>query len=84
MNFDFDRFTEVYESCSVLLSGKMWIFGGSYDGGLMYQIQLSSITDCSLKREGTLPQILASGAADIIEGSNGVESALLCDYHCFL
>ena len=58
--------------------GKMWIFGGTGT----YMRQLSSVGKCGLKSEGTLPFDLDKGAANIVDGFNGAQSALLCfNYH---
>ena len=66
--------TQVYMSCSTILMGKMWIFGGDED----YSRQLSSVGKCGLKSEGTLPFDLYKGAANTVDGLNGAKSALLC------
>ena len=66
--------TRVYMSCSTVLMGKMWIFGGDGD----YSRQLSSVGKCGLKSEGTLPFDLKLGAANTVDGSDGAQSALLC------
>ena len=65
--------TEIYSSVSVLLSGKMWIIGGDD-----FRRQLSIVDDCSLKSVGNLPFDLQQGAANIVDGVNGAQSALLC------
>ena len=54
--------------------GKMWIFGGAWD----HKRQLASVGKCGLKSEGTLPFDLKDGAANIVDGLNGAQSALLC------
>ena len=64
--------TEIYSTCSVLLSGKMWIIGGDD-----FRRQLSLVDDCTLKSAGNLPFDLQQGAANIIDGVHG-QSALLC------
>ena len=65
--------TEIYSSCSFLLSGKMWILGGDD-----FRRQLSIVDDCTLKFKGNLPFDFQQGAANIIDGVNGAQSALLC------
>ena len=72
--FNFHRDTEVLYSCSTVLMGKMWIFGGDRD----YKRQLSSVGKCGLKSEGRLPFDLFYGAANTVDGLNGAQSALLC------
>ena len=55
----------------------MWVIGGSGD----FARQVSSVGQCHLKTEGTLPFDLDGGAANIVDGFNGAETALLCfDY----
>ena len=49
--FNYERDTQVYWSCSVVMAGKMWVFGGRGD----YSRQLSSVARCHLKTEGQLP-----------------------------
>ena len=68
------EFSQVYVSCSVLMSGQMWVFGGEGN----FKRQLSSVGQCHLKIEGTLPFDLNEGAANIVDGFNGAETALLC------
>ena len=55
------------------MSGKMWVFGG-------YNVkrQLSSVGQCHLKTEGSLPLDFIWGAANTFDGFNGAETALLC------
>ena len=72
--FNYERNTRVYDSCSTVLMGKMWIFGGNGDTIR----QLSSVGKCGLKSEGNLPFDLDSGAANTVVGSNGTQTALLC------
>lgn len=72
--FSYERNTQVYCSCSVLLSGKMLLIGGTDD----FARQVSSVGLCNLKTEGTLPFDLFAGAANTVDGVNGAESALLC------
>ena len=71
--FNFEL-SKVYESCSTVLRGKMWIFGGVG----VFQRQLSLVGDCNLKREGTMPFDLYDGTANIFNEFNGAESAILC------
>ena len=72
--FNYDRNTYIEDSCSTVLMGKMWIFGGWGD----YKRQLASVGKCGLKSEGTLPFDLQYGAANTVDGLNGAQSALLC------
>ena len=72
--FNFRLNTQVLYSCSTVLMGKMWIFGGDED----YKRQLASVGKCGLKSEGTLPFDLYGGAANTVDGLNGAQSALLC------
>ena len=74
-DFNYGRFTHVYESCSVVLTGKMWIFGGRDSR------HFSSVGTCHLKTQGTMAFDLRQGAANTVKGFNDEESALLCfDY----
>ena len=72
--FPFERDTQLYHSCSVVMAGKMWVFGG--DGS--YKRQLSSVAQCHLKTEGTMPFDIDRGAANTVEGFNEVETTILC------
>ena len=72
--FNYERDTQVYKSCSVVMAGKMWVFGG-YTG---FYRQLSSVAQCHLKTEGQLPFDLYLGAANTVEGFNGVQTTILC------
>ena len=75
--FAYERNTQVYCSCSVVLSGKMWVFGGEEDKA-SFKRQLSSVGKCHLKTEGSLPFDLYAGAANTVDEINGAETALLC------
>ena len=55
------------------MSGKMWVFGGH-----KVKRQLSSVGQCHLKTEGSLPLDFIWGAANTFDGFNGAETALLC------
>ena len=72
--FNYERNTQIDLSCSTVLMGKMWIFGGYWD----HRRQFLSVGKCGLKSEGTLPFDLYEGAANTVDGSNGAKSALLC------
>ena len=72
--FNYHRNTQVYNSCSIVMMGKMWIFGGTGD----YKRQLLSVRKCCVKSEGKLPFDLKEGAAQTFDGSNGAQSALVC------
>ena len=75
--FPFERDTQVYHSCSVVMAGKMWVFGG--DGS--YKRQLSSVAQCHLKTEGTMPFDIDRGAANTVEGFNEAETTILCFHY---
>ena len=76
--FNYEQNT-VKSSCSTVLMGKMWIFGGTRaSSAKSYVRQLASVGECGLKSEGTLPFDLDEGAANTVDGSNGAQSALLC------
>ena len=72
--FNYERDTKVWKSCSTVMMGIMWIFGGED----IYMRRLSLVGKCGLRRLGTLPFDLLNGAANTVDGSNGSESALLC------
>ena len=72
--FNYERDTQVYHSCSVVMGGKMWVFGGVND----FKRQLSSVAQCHLKTEGQLSFDLSWGAANTVEGFNGVQTTILC------
>ena len=72
--FIYGRRTKVHRSCSTVLMGKMWIFGGEED----YVRQLALVGKCGLKSQGKLRFDLSYGAANTVERLNGAQSALLC------
>ena len=72
--FAYERDTQVYYSCSVVMADKMWVFGGSGS----FEKQLSSVAQCHLKTEGKMPFDLDRGAANTVEGFNGVQTTILC------
>ena len=72
--FNYGPNTEVYGSCSTIVMGKMWIFGGSGD----YKRQLSFVGTCCLINQGKLPFDLYRGAANTVDELNRAQSALLC------
>ena len=72
--FAYERETQVYRSCSVVMAGKMWVFGG--EGS--FSRQLSSVAQCHLKTEGKMSFDLGEGAANTVEGFNGVQTTILC------
>ena len=72
--FNYERDTQVVFSCSVVMGGKMWVFGG--DGS--FKRQLSSVAQCHLKTEGKMPFDLDRGAANTVEGFNSVQTTILC------
>ena len=72
--FNYERDTQVYKSCSVVMADKMWVFGG--DGS--FKRQLSSVAQCHLKTEGKMPFDLQLGAANTVEGFNDVQTTILC------
>ena len=67
----------VQESCSTVLRGKMWIFGG-LESARGFKRQVSLVGDCNLRRQGTMPFDLYDGTANIFNESDGSESAILC------
>jgi len=56
------------------MADKMWVFGGTGD----FLRQLSSVAKCHLKTEGKMPFGLGYGAANTVEGFNGVQTTILC------
>jgi len=75
--FNFERDTQVYNSCSSVMGGKMWVFGGRD----AFKRQLSSVAQCHLKTEGQMPFDLEFGAANTVEGFNGVQTTILCFHY---
>ena len=73
-SFNYERETQVYRSCSVLLLGKMLVIGGEKS----YKRQLSSVQSCYLKTEGKLSFDFYMGACNVIDGFNNKQTALLC------
>ena len=73
-DFNYHRNTQVLNSCSTIIMGKIWIFGGTGD----YKRQFLSVGKCGVKSEGKLPFDLRKGAANTFDGSKGAQTALLC------
>ena len=64
-------------SCSVILEGKMLIFGG--DGWGPHSDQISQVDNCALRRIGTLPmRFYYGGCATLQVETSDEEYALLC------
>ena len=77
-NFEFtlEPETSAYKSCSAMLNGELFVFGGSYITKFNKQVismirrkiksnnenQVSKIMDCELKRIGDLPYAFEMGA----------------------
>jgi len=59
------------------MGGKMWVFGGRD----AFKRQLSSVAQCHLKTEGQMPFDLEFGAANTVEGFNGVQTTILCFHY---
>lgn len=74
--FKFEDETQIFQSCSVMMNDKMWIFGGENKGS--YRRQLLSVGPCALKTEGTLPFDLSYAASDTIGSDHAGEKALMC------
>ena len=70
-----NRQWEVSGSCSTVMFGKMWIFGGG--SWSVFRRQVLSVDNCQLKNEGILPFEFTSGACNTVDQSNGAQSALL-------
>ena len=51
INFEIESEVYVYHSCGVQFKGDFYVYG-SYSGD---QRQIAKVTECSLKRVGTLP-----------------------------
>jgi len=73
-----DRFalphgTESYGSCSTMLDGQMYIFGGQDE-----RTQISIVEDCGLRRVGTLPINFYYGQCNSYFAANAEQYALLC------
>ena len=57
----YDKNTEVYQSCSVIWHGELFIFGG-----YLMDTQISKLTGCKLERIATLPFQHRFGACGIV------------------
>ena len=58
INFEVENGVHVYQSCGVQFKGDYYVYGSSSDD----KRQVAKITNCSLKRIGTLPFTFESGA----------------------
>ena len=73
MDFVYEDETEVSGSCSAILNGEMFVFGGWDE-----KRQISKVENCTLKRIGTLPMDFRSGACNTYQGRKGEWHVLLC------
>ena len=71
-SFSIGNETEVFRSCSTVLKGRQWVFGGYFE-----KRQLSVINGCGLVREGDLPFDFFQGACGTYS-INQEEQAMLC------
>ena len=65
-SFSFHSDTEVYFSCSLVVKGIMYVFGGSVSNGKTRQI--SKVSGCGLNRTGTLNFDFYLGACTVTQG----------------
>ena len=71
VGFAFDYNVEVYQSCSVVFKGAMYVFGGFKENRQIAQV---TTKDCGLKRLGSLSFDFVQGACTVIEG----DEIMLC------
>lgn len=71
--FDFGDLTESFGSCSAILNGEMYIFGGK---GLRRQIM--KIEDCGVTATGILPMEFYYGQCNTYAISSNQNATLLC------
>ena len=71
IGFAFDYNVEVYQSCSVVFKGAMFVFGGAKENRKIAQV---TTKDCGLKRLGSLSFDFVQGACTVIEG----DEIMLC------
>ena len=74
VEFSFSDQTGSWGSCSTVINGKSFIFGG-YD---LLSSQISLVEDCRLTRIGSLPVSFSMGACNTFQNSDGISEALLC------
>lgn len=71
-SFEFGFITGASKSCSLMLSGRMLIFGGTGE----YINQISEIANCGITRTGNLPMTFEFGACNTF--TDIADYALLC------
>ena len=71
IGFAFEDNVEVYQSCSVVFKGAMYVFGGAKENRQIAQV---TTKDCGLKRLGSLSFDFVQGACTVIEG----DEIMLC------
>lgn len=69
----FERESEVYHSCSIVLSGLMWVFGGKNEGS-----QLSLVEECHLRRVGKMSFSAVDATVGLVGESDKESVAMLC------
>lgn len=80
--FEWADETGSYQSCSVMMDGKMIIFGGFVEP---FGNQISEVSNCALNRVGTLPMNFQYGGCNVFQDAANNEFAMLCFsfYHDF-
>jgi len=73
--FTFEFETGTLRSCSAILHGQMFIFGGDRPP---FNDQISVVEDCHLMRLGTLPMAFDIGSCNTYQTSYGKNEMLLC------
>ena len=71
IGFAFEDNVEVYQSCSLVFKGTMYVFGGAKENRQIAQV---TTKDCGLKRLGSLSFDFVQGACTVIEG----DEIMLC------
>ena len=64
VGFAFDYNVEVYQSCSLIFKGTMYVFGGANEHRQIAQV---TTQDCGIKKLGNLPFDFVQGACTVIE-----------------
>jgi len=76
--FSYDYDTSAYHSCSTVLNGNMYIFGGQPSGYKSFDRQITIVEDCGTRRIGSLPWSFEFGTCNTFVQKYAGSYALLC------
>jgi len=76
--FSYDYDTSAYHSCSTVMDGIMYIFGGKPIPKMSFDRQITIVEDCGTRRVGSLPWSFEYGTCNTFFRADSSSYALLC------